>query len=407
MKVPGIKIGFYAPTFDQANITSRRARTRLKALGIKVRDLTEIDNTKVIQFRCPSDPCGPYAWREEGSLLGIYSHSKTTSKEGQTWDLIVTDEAQDADKEVYEKEIQPMGSSTNATELFIGTPWSEDAMFFEKIQISIQGGFFVAFPWQIVAQSVPNYGKFIEKKARELGKDSIAFLTQYCLKWIKGLGNFFNPDDFRKLESEMPWQTRPQNGKTYAFGLDVAGDDEKNTGSSDWTVFTVVEVDRSQVKTKDDKPKTTVVFIEAWQGVDWEEQYRAVCRLIRHWRPKVGEIDATGMGSPFSDRIVKAFPSIDINRFVFTEQSKSDLGHYAMAETSAGRSQYCNTENDAMAEFKKQARYLKREAKKNKRIAYYVPEDKGHDDYMISWFLAQKASSHGHSGYTDYLKNLR
>ncbi len=406
---PGIKIGLYAPTYDQALISSRRLRSKLTKLGIRIEAITTENNTKVIQFKFINGSEGPYAWRGEGSLIGIYSHAPQTSKEGQTWDLIIIDEAQDLDKEVFQVEIEPMGASTNATYVFIGTPWSEDSLFFEKIQFAKRNGTYLEFPWEAVAACLPDYSKFIAKKKEELGENSVAFLTQYCLQWLKGLGMFFNYDSF--LESNVnesrTWQISPTLGKEYAFGLDIAGDDKNNTGQTDYTVFTVVEVDRSKCRTKDDKPETTLVFYKRWHGEDWDKQYNEICALINRWRPSAGVGDNTGAGSYLMSRLEKKYKNIE--RFDFSERSKSDLGHYVDAEVKAGRAKIakCRSNSrtlDNWQAFLLECRYLKRENKPKKVISYYVSADRGNDDIMMSWFMAQKAAANKGRSYQRFLK---
>lgn len=388
MLMPGIRIGFYAPTFNQAtNVTMRRLKARLKHKKFAGR--LAMENKQLVQFKLPANARGPYAHRGEGSLIGIFSHEPEAKKEGFTWDLIIIDEAQDLDRETFEVEIEPMGASTDATYVFIGTPWSIESIFFDKIQAAKAKGLHFEFPWQDVAKTSAAYARFIAKKMEELGADSIAFLTQYALQWVAAVGKFFDPTLFEGYgQAGKLWRSQPEPGKEYVAGIDVAGDDPNNTGKTDYTVVALLEVDRSEVRTRDDRPRTCLVGLAMWRGKDWEVQYLDVVRLLRFWGVTNTVMDATGMGDPFSDRIEKA--GFVVERLKYTEESKSTLGHYADQETSAGRATFAaiaEGEHAAqLAEFKKQAIALVRQNRKNKRIAFYVPEDKGHDDVMMAWF---------------------
>lgn len=396
MLMPGVRIGFYAPTFNQATyVTMRRLKARLKNKKFDGRIVTA--NDKLVQFALPPKPRGPFAHRGEGSLIGVFSHEPDAKKEGFTWDVIVIDEAQDLDRETFEVEIEPMGASTDATYVFIGTPWSVESIFYDKVQAAKKKGLHLEFNWEAVASTSAAYAKFIAKKVEELGKESIAFLTQYALQWVSAVGKFFDTDLFESYgDKDKAWVPNPEPRTEYVAGIDVAGDDPNNTGKTDFTVIVFLEVDRSVVRQVGDRPKTCLVHYVAWRGKDWELQFADVVRLLNIWQPTLTVVDATGMGDPFSARIENAgFP---IERYKYTEESKSLLGHLASMETSAGRATYAtepNSEDDAqkLAEFKRQALALVRENRKNKRIAFYVPEDKGHDDVMTAWFNAIRAAS--------------
>lgn len=396
MLMPGIRIGFYAPTFNQAeHVTMRRIKARLRHRKFKGR--VAAMNDKLIQFALPSGARGPFARRGEGSLIGVFSHEPEAKKEGFTWDLIIIDEAQDLDRETFQVEIEPMGSSTDATYVFIGTPWSMESIFYDKIQRAKLAGLHFEFPWEAVAQCSATYAKFIAKKVEELGKDSIAFLTQYALQWVASVGRFFDPALFETYANgDKAWYFTPQPGVEYGAGLDVAGDDPNNTGKTDWTVLAITEIDRTAIRAPGDRPKTCLVCVVAWRGKDWETQFSDLVRILAAWQPTITVVDATGMGDSFSARLEHAgFP---IERLRYTEQSKSELGHLANMETSAGRATFAGvTEDDAgadcLAEFRRQALALVRENRRNKKIAFYVPETKGHDDVMMAWFNAIRAAN--------------
>lgn len=395
-KVPGMKIGFYAPTYTQAiDVTSRRLRAKMKTPILN--NCKEDENAKIITIKKPKKAYGPYADREQGSMIGIFSHDPKTKKEGFTWDLIIIDEAQDLDRTVWEKEIEPTGSSTNATTVFIGTPWSKECIFYDKIQWSKKQGVYLEYAWQYVAKSVPEYAEFIKKKIKELGKDSIAFLTQYCLKWVAGLGMFFDDGDFEKItDKNISWRDNPEKDKYYTAGIDVAGDDQNETGQTDWTIITINEVDWSKCEEDDDQPEKKLVAIYGWQGKDWEDQYQGTISILKHWNSHDGllntAIDATGMGSPFSDRIDKA--GFEVDRIILSDKEKSKIGHFMDAECSSGRVKIPVDDNYKWyLKFKHQFKWLVKELKKKGKINYYVDENKGNDDIMLSWFLNNWASN--------------
>ena len=165
LRLPGIQIGLYEPTLPQAvdigmrrvkrhyrrmvtklaRASGGRARRRKPGeadpplalglpLGVLLVPKPEVDRQDFLEFPPPEKPFGPFAGREGGSMIGAHSGEKDAEKEGYTWDLILYDEAQDLDRAVIDEVISPLGSSTSATEVFIGTPYRIDCKFYEVIQ---------------------------------------------------------------------------------------------------------------------------------------------------------------------------------------------------------------------------------------------------------------------------------
>ncbi|MDH7571665.1 MAG: hypothetical protein QHJ73_18965, partial [Armatimonadota bacterium] len=230
LRFPGIRIGVYAPTLPQAaDITMRRLKRYYRRVQRVARNVghlghahrgdreplvlplgpwrlvlpsPETNRHDLLEFPFPAGAEGPFAVRGEGSLLGAHSAEKDAEKEGYTWDLIIYDEAQELDRQVIDEEISPTGSATAATEVFIGTPECVDCKFYDVIQGvksgAIEGACF-EYPHQVVAAHVPEYARFVRKKAAELGPDSVAFRTQYAIEWVQGLGLFFQFDLFQTL----------------------------------------------------------------------------------------------------------------------------------------------------------------------------------------------------------------
>ncbi|NLC56480.1 MAG: hypothetical protein GX774_06570 [Armatimonadetes bacterium] len=438
LRLPGIKIGVYAPTLPQAvDISMRRIKRHFRRLyGRLAREAGEgaprrrgdtarrstaprvlalptepllvpwpvVDRQEFLELPVLEQQGGPFAAREEGSLLGAYSAEKGAEKEGFTWDLILYDEAQEIDRDVIDEEIAPTGAATSATEVFIGTPYRIDCKFYDVIQAvkerRLPGACF-EYSYEAVVPHVPEYGRFVAKKAAELGRDSVAFRTQYALEWVHGLGMFFDYEVFTTLarEEEEFLSCRPAGPRgargideapepppAFAVGIDLAGDDPGRTGRTDYTAIAVLRCD-GDLK--------TLVDLHAWQGKDWERQHEEIVRLLRRLpgRARVA-IDATGMGDPFSDRLQKALAGrpVAIERLRLTASIKSEVGLYAEQEVAGERVFYAagpaTRAAGQLEEFLHQVRWLVREHLAEKAVRWYVSPDKGHDDLVCAFFLA-------------------
>ncbi|HEX2999608.1 MAG TPA: hypothetical protein VHR86_05160, partial [Armatimonadota bacterium] len=210
-----------------------------------------------------------------------------------------------------------------------------------------------------------------------------------------GVGLFFEFDLFQTLA--MPalefiscGGAPGDAGGSYAVGIDLAGDDPRHTGRTDYTAIAVVRCAET---------RKTLVDLHAWQGKDWERQFEAILRILRGLPGRVqAVVDATGMGDPFSDRLQKALQgsAIAIERLKLTGPEKSAVGLYAEQEIAGGRVAYAagpRTRSEGLLDsFLHQVRWLAREPLLNKGVRWQVPVEKGHDDLVCAFFLALWAS---------------
>jgi hypothetical protein len=109
-------------------------------------------------------------------------------------------------------------------------------------------------------------------------------------------------------------RTEPEPGKTYAFLIDVAGQDEANQGQAheqdglgkaqslsrqnpgrDSTALKIVEFDRSTLALLG-KPTYLVVHRQEWTGEKLVKVFGALLALVQTWKPSRIVIDATGVG---------------------------------------------------------------------------------------------------------------
>lgn len=112
------------------------------------------------------------------------------------------EEAQDLGDTVVDKSIMPMGASTNATRVHIGTPGFDRNYFYDTIQRLKGTGECFIVPWtEVVRQKREayerdhqrfhlRYEKYVESEMRRLGPESDAFRTQYELTWLIERGMF-------------------------------------------------------------------------------------------------------------------------------------------------------------------------------------------------------------------------
>lgn len=303
----GVYVGTFAPTDGQSDIIFGRMITRLSSERLTnfLKDETH-DKVVKVPGKVPT-----YTLKRSGSLVSKQTAHPKAKIEGRTYHIILVDECQDAEDVVVNKSIAPMGASTHATMIYIGTPSTKKGVFYKQIQInkrkSVQRGkrqnHFQA-DWKEVAKWNKNYEMFVKKEMLRIGEDSDEFKLSYRLIWLLDKGMFTSSEVLDYLgdpamETVTSWTKTP-----VVVGIDPAR-------KLDSTIVTVVWVDW-------DHPDEQGLFshrILNWldlEGVKWEEQYARIVDFLDNYLIfKVG-IDEGGMGDLFLDRLQNLMPNIDI-----------------------------------------------------------------------------------------------
>src|SRR5579872_5796504 len=295
--------------------------------------------------------------------------------------LLEVDEAQDVDEDVYFRGLRPMASTTRATTVLYGTPWTDDSILETQRRLNIaeekRTGERLNFeaPWTVLAAISPPYREFVQGEIDRLGESHPTILTQYKLQPVAGAGRLFPPRLLERMRGAHPRQTEPAEGSRYVMGIDVAGQVADPTSlrsanrvlnDRDETVVTVIEIGRSGPSPEtgaDDEearpsaagarsepappvgsggetgnlPGLRVVQLYRWSDVSHAEQYERLLRLIREvWDPARVCVDATGIGAGLASFLVRALPT-RVEPVVFTVPEKSRMGFGLLAAAETGR----------------------------------------------------------------------
>ncbi len=268
--------------------------------------------------------------------------------------LLLVNEAQDVDAFKFDKEIDPMAASTNATRLFSGTRWTSDTLLERELQraqaAEAQDGLRRVFFYtaEHVRKYVPAYGVFVDNAIARLGRQHPLVKTQYFCETVDAQIGMFPPGRQVLMRGAHTRRTEPQPAKVYAFLIDVAGQDEafvvgangsspilKNPGR-DATCLKIVELDQGTVPVLG-KPTYLVQHRRAWIGAKHVAVFGAIQSLANLWHPVKIVIDATGVGEGLWSLLDNAFGADVVSPVKFTPQSKSDLGYGLIGIIESGR----------------------------------------------------------------------
>ena len=201
-----------------------------------------------------------YIYRINEAAIYFFSGEPTSNIVGATASTLLSlDEAQDITIPKYDKDIAPMAASTNATRVFWGTAWTSTTLLARELRAAREAQakdgiqrVFVLDADQVAAE-VPAYGDFVAEQVKRLGRSNPMIRTQYYSEEIDAEGGLFPPQRTALMRGAHSPRSEPEPGKTYAFLIDVAGEDEEQTGdiaaaalsnpARDATALTIVEVD--------------------------------------------------------------------------------------------------------------------------------------------------------------------
>lgn len=318
-----------------------------------------------------------YIYRLDTTRIFFLSGSPTASIVGATASLLLeVDEAQDIGIEKFDKEINPMAASTNATRVFWGTAWTSQTLLARERRAAEeaekQDGIRRVFHITAdeVGKEAPAYKKFVASEVAKLGRGHPFVRTQFYSEEIDELAGMFTVDRIYNMMGKHEWYPAPPDGKAgadlraspsmFAFLVDVGGEEQGAssnlqtlsadrqavTSNRDSTALTIVEIDLSafsnpsnlpggsQVRFQNplpNAPRYLVRHRRLWTGASHVSLYAQLAALAELWQPRTIVIDATGIGAGLAAFIGKTLGGDRVIPFVFSSKSKSDLGWQFLA----------------------------------------------------------------------------
>lgn len=376
-----------------------------------------------------------YIYRIGSTRIYFLSGGPTANVVGATANLLLScDEAQDVQIAKWDKDFAPMAASTNATRVFWGTAWTSRTLLARELRAAKKAekedGIKRVFVIDAndVSEEVPAYGKFVAEQIRKLGRNHPLVKTQFFSEEIDAEGGMFPPERRALMQGNHPRRIEPEEGKIYAFCIDVAGEDEAATNElglatsdelrnpgRDATALIIFEIDLETLKDPlINAPTYKVMDRKSWVGISHTKIYAELRGLAGLWDPRYLVVDATGVGAGLSSFLDKAFPG-KVLPFVFTRKSKSDLGWNFLAVCDTGRfKDHAPSEKTFSGDWRElfwmQLEFTQYEALENKILRWSVPDgtrdlatgELVHDDLVLSaalvavldeqeWFIPGKA----------------
>jgi hypothetical protein len=366
-----------APTKRQADISRERVAARLG------NPLTDGDSR-----------LDDYILRLGKANARFLSADPSSNARGETASLLlVANEAQDIIPARWDAVFDPMAASTNATTLFMGTPWTSATLLAREMRYlrATKPENLFMVDWKKVAEVNPAYGQRVQSRINQFGVDHPFVQTEYFLKEIGEDGFLFNPARQESMRGTHARQTEPVAGAVYALLIDVAGEEEDGAvelgeinDKRDSTAITVVEV---LPGANTDLPVYRAVNRFSWVGAKHVNLFGVINNMISRWNARYIVVDSTGVGAGLSSFLLKRWGERRVLPFIFSSKSKSDLGWDFISLIDGGRYQdYVNDGVEDTGLFWRQVRECDFEIRPGpgKLLRWSVPNVRTHDDLLIS-----------------------
>lgn len=350
------------------------------------------------------------SYREDGHAIRVgrarvvfLSAEPASNVVGHTSGLLLEiDEAEDVDRDKFDREFRPMASSTGAPTVHYGTPWDDPTLLEQAVQHSLElqrrDGIrrHFAADWQEVAPHNAAYARYVEAERRHLGENHPLFLTQYALKPVPGAGRLFFATQRAQLAGTHARQNLPAHGETYVAGLDIG---QRDGREHDATVLTITRAIYPAWDTLIRAPRLEVVEQIAFTAVPHDELFARLADVLgRVWRVRRLFIDATGIGETLAqmlERTLELTLGKDVVRpLKLTSESKSNLGYELIAAVNGGRLRiYASDGSIEHAESWRQIELARVAYRPSQQMNFFVDPSEGHDDYPVSLALTVHAAS--------------
>lgn len=379
-----INIGIFAPQIEQAKTDFDRLKIALR----RVKDMVIVD--EATEKLVKEQENAKTLVLPDGSSCYIAPVSKTSRPESKTLDLMIFEESQDLDDNIVKESIWPIGASTNAPRIYIGTAGTRICNFYRLGQ---SGKALKLYFEDIVAQRRQTYDRTgdashliyeqtIRQEIEKQGLDSDEIQRPYFGKWLIGTGNFTTEQELDALIDIK--RTRPmwRNEKEDCFaGLDTAK-------HPDSTVVTILRYNKELGK------KELLNWCEL-RGENYQDQFDVIKDFLSHYKVQAIAIDSTGQGDFMPDMFENNTNWADehsgLYRIKFTAVSK-DLIYKNLKVSIKGLLTTLPILGTKQGEkFRQQMLDLQQEYKGQLLSVHHPDDPNAHDDYPDSWALAEWA----------------
>lgn len=377
-----INIGIFAPQIEQ----SKTDFDRLKEALNRSKELMVVQTEQDKEFQEQSN--SKTLVLPNGSSCYIFPVTKTSKPESKTLDLIIFEESQDLEDKIIKEQIWPMGASTNAPRIYIGTAGTRLCYFrslgmgMEAIKLYFEE---IAVQRRTVYVETNEakhliYEQTIRQDIEKHGLEADEIQRPYFGKWLIGTGQFTTQEELEKMVANRGITYQFKKGECYA-GIDIAK-------HPDSTVVTIIRYN----------PETNQKEVLNWmelRGENYQNQFEIICNFLGNYNVIALAIDSTGVGDFMPDMFNKQTEWTDehsgLYAIKFSAVSKDMMYKNLKVSIKELLTTLPNLSTKSGEKFKQQMLDLQQEYKGQLLSVHHPDDPNAHDDYPDSWALAEWA----------------
>ncbi len=278
---PGTENWWVAPIYRQAKIPWRRMLRAIPKDAIKEFSKSELRIELL-----------------SGGIIQFLSTDNFENLRGEGIAHLVMDEASRCPRESWEEVLRPSLSDTQGKALFISTPKGRNWIY----EMWTRGQDRIAWPdyqsWSFPTADNPKIGTEEIEQARQILPTDV-FSQEYLAQFLEGHAGVF-----RKIDQCICGSLQgPVPREIYWMGVDLAK-------HQDFTVICILD------------NSGHLVYFDRFNQIDWPFQKGMIYQRAIEYNAKV-LIDATGIGDPIFDDLVKM--NLSVQAYKFSHESKKAL----------------------------------------------------------------------------------
>lgn len=285
----GFNIGIVAPRLKQAIIPMKR----LQKVSRRPEFVELIDRLNIKVLNRAQELFN----LSNGSSMVAMSGNPVTAQEGESFHLLIIDEAQRMKPYSWYKVYAPMVSSTNGTTIAYGTTWTTETAFAKEIKLNKNNGLHSRITYEEAIKHGKYYKKWLAGAIKRMpgGKESRNFKLNFALLPDKSEKNPITVEmweDIDMLENYLPGETE---GENIYVGIDWG-----KIGNCTFVVVGEKLLD-----------KVRLVALLELQGDNYPVQHVLIQKFLSNF-PKLKRIwsESTGLGGPNTDFLIAAYGNI-------------------------------------------------------------------------------------------------
>lgn len=379
-----VRLGIFAPQREQAKTDFDRLKTAL----MKTQRVIEQVTGQEVADKAKEESNANTLVLANGSSCWIFPVTATSKPESKSLDLMIFEESQDLEDRIVKEQIWPMGATTNAPRIYIGTAGTK-LCYFRKVGLTSEAlklyADAISAQRRLMYEQTGDathliYEQYVASEVEKHGLESDEVQRPYFGKWLIGTGQFCTEEDIDKIESERG-RTHHEKQMWCFVGIDVAK-------HPDSTVVTVLR------HNPDTKKREIVNWLEL-RGENYKSQYDIIMDFISRYKVQAIAVDSTGIGDFLPDLIADDSQWVDENsglyRIKFSQSSKSDMYKNLKVVVRELLTTLPKLNTKEGARFREQMLDLQQEYKGQFLTVTHPDDDNAHDDYCDSWALAEWA----------------